>query len=72
MNSNNFMRISFAITGLEEHSTCKRVFCDFKLPGKKDAEFQLLQEKKNIMDSILDLAFELNAQVEDITTRSGR
>ncbi len=37
----------------------------------KDAEFQLLQEKKNIMDNILDLAFELNAEVEDITTRSG-
>ncbi|TVR68564.1 MAG: TolC family protein [Spirochaetaceae bacterium] len=38
----------------------------------KDAEFQLLQEKKNIMDSILDLAFELNVDVDEITTRSGR
>lgn len=34
----------------------------------KDAEFQLLQEKKKIMDSILDLAFELNADVHEITS----
>lgn len=36
----------------------------------KDAEFQLLQERKNIMDNILDLAFELNVEVDEITTRN--
>jgi outer membrane protein, multidrug efflux system len=38
----------------------------------KDAEFQLLQEKKNIMDSILDLAFELNVEIETITVGNER
>lgn len=38
----------------------------------KDAEFQLLQEKKNIMDSILDLAFELNVEIDEITVRNER
>lgn len=32
----------------------------------RDAEFQLLQEKKNIMDNVLDLQFELNASLSEI------
>ncbi len=35
----------------------------------KDAEFQLLQEQKNIMTNLLDLAYELGTEVAEITAR---
>ncbi len=36
----------------------------------KDAEFQLLQEQKNIMDNLLDLVYELNVSMDEITTEN--
>lgn len=35
----------------------------------KDAEFQLLEEQKNIMTNLLDLVYELGTNIEEITER---